>query len=98
LGFLSSVGFVPGKVADTILSQLLHAGAKVELLKRRQTSHSLGSPAERELGLELDKTQQSSDWGSILASEMVEYAAKDGWTEPPSPRPVFLSTLRPGMD
>ena len=35
LGFLSPLGFEPGKVADTmILSQLLHAGAKVEPLKR----------------------------------------------------------------
>jgi DNA polymerase III epsilon subunit-like protein len=35
LGFLSSLGLEPGKVADTmILSQLLHAGAKVEPLKR----------------------------------------------------------------
>jgi DNA polymerase III epsilon subunit-like protein len=40
LGFLSSSGFVPGKVADTmILSQLLYAGSKVEPLKRGQTSH-----------------------------------------------------------
>jgi ribonuclease D len=35
LGFLSSLGFVPSKVADTmILSQVLHAGSKVEPLKR----------------------------------------------------------------
>ena len=48
LSFLSSLGFVPGKVADTmILSQLLHAGAKVEPLKRGQTSHSLASVVER---------------------------------------------------
>jgi DNA polymerase-1 len=78
LGFLTSLGFVPGKVADTmILSQLLHAGSKVEPLKRGQTSHSLDSVVERELGLELDKTHQSSDWGNTLTSEMVEYAAKD---------------------
>jgi ribonuclease D len=52
LGFLSSLGLEPGKVADTmILSQLLHAGAKVEPLKRGQTSHSLDSVAKRELGL-----------------------------------------------
>src|SRR5215204_2515413 len=78
LGFLSPLGFVPGKVADTmILSQLLHAGAKVEPLKRGQTSHSLDSVAKRELGLELDKTHQSSDWGSTLTPEMSEYAARD---------------------
>ncbi len=39
LSFLSSLGFVTGNVADTmILSQLLHAGSKVEPLKREQTS------------------------------------------------------------
>src|SRR5215207_6498070 len=60
-----------------ILSQLLHAGAKVEPLKRGQTSHSLNSVVERELGLELDKTHQNSDWGSTLRPQMIEYAAKD---------------------
>jgi ribonuclease D len=32
---------------------------------------------ERELGLELDKTLQSVDWGGTLTPEMIEYAAKD---------------------
>ena len=78
LGFLSTLGFEPGKVVDTmILSQVLHAGAKVGPLKRGQTSHSLGSVVERELGLELDKTHQSSDWNDALTPEMIEYAAKD---------------------
>jgi DNA polymerase I len=78
LGFLAALGFVPGKVADTmILSQLLHAGAKVEPLKRGQTSHSLDSVVERELGLELDKTHQNADWSGALAPEMIEYAARD---------------------
>jgi DNA polymerase-1 len=78
LGFLSSLGLVPGKVADTmILSQLLHAGSKVEPLKRGQTSHSLDSVVKRELGLDLDKTHQSSAWSGPLSEEIVEYAAKD---------------------
>ena len=78
LGFLSTLGFEPGKVADTmILSQLLHAGSKVEPLKRGQASHSLDSVVEREIGLELDKTYQNSDWGSTLTPEMIEYAARD---------------------
>jgi DNA polymerase I-like protein with 3'-5' exonuclease and polymerase domains/KaiC/GvpD/RAD55 family RecA-like ATPase len=78
LGFLSSLGFEPGKVADTmILSQLLRAGSKVEPLKKGQTSHSLDSVVKRELGLELDKTHQSDDWGGTLTPEMIEYAAKD---------------------
>jgi ribonuclease D len=62
LGFLSSLGFEVGKVADTmILSQLIYAGSKVEPLTRGQTSHNLASVVERELGLELDKTHQSDD-------------------------------------
>ena len=62
LSFLSSLGFVPGKLADTmILSQLLYAGSKVEPLKRGQTSHSLDSVAKRELGIELDKSHQSGN-------------------------------------
>jgi DNA polymerase I len=78
LGFLSSLGFEPGKVVDTmILSQLLYAGSKVEPLKRGQSSHSLDSVVRRELGLELDKTHQRSDWGGTLTPEMIEYAAKD---------------------
>jgi DNA polymerase I len=78
LGFLSTLGFEPGEVADTmILSQLLHAGAKVEPLKRGQTSHSLDSVVQRELGLELDKTHQTSDWDDTLTPDMIEYAAKD---------------------
>jgi len=78
LGFLAALRFEPGKVADTmILSQLLHAGSKVEPLKRGQTSHSLDSVVKRELGLELDKIHQSGDWGGTLTPEMIEYAAKD---------------------
>jgi DNA polymerase I len=78
LGFLATLGFVPGQMADTmILSQLLYAGSKVEPLKRGQTSHSLVSVVEREVGLEFDKTHQSGDWGNTLTPEMVEYAAKD---------------------
>jgi ribonuclease D len=76
LSFLPYLGFVTGNVADTmILSQLLHAGSKVEPLKRGQTSHSLDSVVKRELGLELNKTHQSSDWGDTLAPGMVECAA-----------------------
>ncbi|MBD0327849.1 MAG: hypothetical protein ICV68_15555, partial [Pyrinomonadaceae bacterium] len=67
LGFLASLGFVQGNVADTmIFSQLLYAGSKVEPLKRGQTSHSLYTVVKRELGLELDKIHQSGDWGGTL--------------------------------
>src|SRR5215204_1263633 len=78
LGSLAALGFESGKVADTmILSQLLHAGSKVEPLKPGQTSHSLDSVVQRELGLELDKIHQSGDWSGTLSPEMIEYAARD---------------------
>jgi ribonuclease D len=65
-------------VADTmILSQLLYVGSKVGPLKRGQTSHSLDSVAKRELGIELDKSHLSGDWGGTLTTEMIEYAARD---------------------
>jgi hypothetical protein len=83
LGFLSSLGFVPGKAADTmILSQLLYADSKVEPLKRGQTSHSLASVVERELGLELDKTHQNSDWGGALTPEMIAGSRKSNLFAP----------------
>jgi DNA polymerase-1 len=78
LGFLSSLGFVPGKVADTmILSQLVYAGSKAQPLKRGQTSHSVDSVVKRDLGLELDKAHQNSNWGATLTPEMIEYAVRD---------------------
>jgi ribonuclease D len=78
LGFLSTLGFEPGKVADTmILSHLLHAGSNVEPLKRGQTSHSLDSVVERKLGLERNNTHQSGDGAAPLTPEMIKYAAKD---------------------
>lgn len=46
-------------------------------LRKGQTSHSLDSGAESELGLELDKAHQSSGWGETLTPEVIEYAAKD---------------------
>jgi len=46
--------------------------------KRSRTDHSLKALVKRHLGLELDKSCQTSDWGSEhLSREQVEYAAKD---------------------
>jgi hypothetical protein len=53
-------------------------------LEEGQTYHRRYSVVERELGLELDKTHQSSDWGETLTPEMIEYAAKDVEVLPPS--------------
>ncbi|HEV8177669.1 MAG TPA: phage/plasmid primase, P4 family [Gemmatimonadales bacterium] len=70
LGFLHQQGFVPGRVADTmLLSQLLHAGA--------DRKHSLQEVALRELEIALAKELQTSDWGGELSDAQIEYAAKD---------------------
>src|SRR5215211_5376241 len=43
----------------------------------KPTPHSLEGVARREIGIELDKEHQSSDWGGELSPGMIEYAAKD---------------------
>ena len=65
--------FVPrGRVYDTyVLSQLAHAG---EFDVR---SHSLAACAQRELGIELDKTEQLSDWSGELTEAQIAYAFAD---------------------
>jgi DNA polymerase-1 len=71
LSFLMVAGFVPGRVADTmILSQLLYAG-------QRSLKHGLADCAERELGRSLDKTEQKGDWSGTLTQAQIAYAARD---------------------
>jgi DNA polymerase-1 len=43
----------------------------------KATQHSLKGVARRELGIELDKGHQSSDWSGELSPDMLEYAAND---------------------
>jgi DNA polymerase I len=43
----------------------------------KPTPHSLKSVSRRELGVELEKEHQGSDWGGELSPAMAEYAAKD---------------------
>lgn len=61
-----------GGIFDTLLaSQLIAAGDQ----DRR---HNLGSVAEFFLGIEMDKTEQISDWSAAeLSTAQIEYAAKD---------------------
>jgi DNA polymerase-1 len=72
LGWLQENGYhLRGRTRDLMLaSRLLHNG--IPLLK-----HSLAAVAKRELGVELDKTQQTSDWSGKLSEEQILYAAKD---------------------
>jgi DNA polymerase-1 len=73
LAFLSWRGFVPdGAVRDSrLLSQLLHG------TRRPKGFYSLAACTRRELGVELDKGEQRSDWGGDLTPRQLEYAARD---------------------
>jgi DNA polymerase I-like protein with 3'-5' exonuclease and polymerase domains len=76
LRMLAPLGFVPGRVFDTMLaSRVLHAGERTATNARLR--HGLEDAAERELGRTLDKTQQDSDWSGPLTSEQLAYAAGD---------------------
>jgi DNA polymerase I len=44
---------------------------------RKTVSHKLGDVVRRELGVQLDKEHQASDWGGALSSNMLLYAAED---------------------
>jgi DNA polymerase-1 len=72
LNFLAALGFVPGRVRDTmLLSQLLYG------TRKRKGYHTLGEVAERELGRKLNKAHQNSDWSGELSAEQLAYAAAD---------------------
>ena len=49
----------------------------------QKVSHKLKDVARRELGEELDKEQQKTDWSGELTEEMLSYAAKDAEVLPP---------------
>ncbi len=44
---------------------------------KKKITHSLKDVALRELGIELDKEQQTANWGGELTPEMLGYAARD---------------------
>lgn len=57
-----------------IMSRVIHGGLEAA----RKTRHSLADVVRRELGVELAKEEQTSDWSQRpLTREQVEYAAKD---------------------
>src|SRR5215212_6206149 len=45
--------------------------------KKQRVSHKLGDVVRRELGVQLDKEHQASDWGGQLSPDMLLYAAED---------------------
>jgi DNA polymerase-1 len=71
LGFLGRLGFAPtGPVHDTLLlAKLLVAGTFADC--------DLAAMVKRELGHDLDKTAQKSDWSGALRPEQIKYAADD---------------------
>ncbi|QJW98180.1 DNA polymerase [Frigoriglobus tundricola] len=76
LRFLSPLGFVPGRVFDTMLaSRVRHAGRRDGTGARLK--HGLGDVVARELGRELDKDHQASDWSGRLTAAQIRYAADD---------------------
>lgn len=76
LPFLMRLGFVPGRVRDTMLaSQVLHAGD-------RAIGHSLKEVAQRHLGVTVEKEMQRADWSGPLNDARLEYAARDAELPP----------------
>ena len=71
LPFLMRLGFVPGRVRDTMLaSQVLHAG-------NRAIGHSLKEVAQRHLGVVVEKELQTADWSGPLSPAHLQYAGRD---------------------
>ncbi|MEW6736175.1 MAG: DNA polymerase [Acidobacteriota bacterium] len=65
------LGFEVNSIFDTMLaSQLISCG-------REEDNHSLLSAAARFLNIEIDKSQQLSNWGSELTESQLRYAAYD---------------------
>jgi len=76
LAFLSRRGFQPGQVRDTmLLSQVLYASAYIK--GTGFTRHALKDCCQRELGIELRKELQASDWSGHLSTDQLKYAATD---------------------
>src|SRR5215212_8187101 len=45
--------------------------------KKKRVTHNLKDVTSRELGIGLDKEQQTADWAADLTPEMLGYAARD---------------------
>jgi DNA polymerase-1 len=76
LGFLWRLGFVPGRVQDTLLlSNVLYAGGRTRGVAPLR--HGLKDCCKRELGIELAKDLQVSDWSGPLTHDQLTYAATD---------------------
>jgi DNA polymerase I-like protein with 3'-5' exonuclease and polymerase domains len=76
LSFLTRLGFIPGKLWDTMLaSQVLGAG--VRTATNAPLGHSLQELAERHLGEQISKAEQMADWSKLITPAMLTYTAAD---------------------
>ena len=76
LGFLGRLGFIPGRVHDTLLlSQVLYASARTK--GTAPVRHGLKDCCARELGVTLAKDLQASDWSGDLSADQLAYSATD---------------------
>jgi hypothetical protein len=70
-------GVLAKNCADTMLGSRCLLG---DMGAAQITSHSLQQSCENFLGIEVDKSEQKSDWGILeLTPEQLSYAAKDPW-------------------
>jgi DNA polymerase-1 len=76
LGFLWRLGFAPGRVHDTLLlSNVLYAGGRTRGVA--PLKHGLKDCCFRELGINLAKDLQVSNWSGTLTHDQLAYAAAD---------------------
>lgn len=69
-------GVIAQNCADTMLGSRCLLG---DMGAAKLTSHSLQQACENFLGVQVDKSEQKSDWGGQLSESQIEYAAKDPW-------------------
>jgi DNA polymerase I-like protein with 3'-5' exonuclease and polymerase domains len=69
-------------VSDTMIgTQVLFGDFGASCAKKKQYvlpgGYNLANVAEKLLGVEVDKTEQKSDWGDVLTQDQLNYAGKD---------------------
>jgi ribonuclease D len=79
-----------------IMSQVLAGGTRASLNK--SSGHSLQAVVKRVLKEDIDKEQQTSDWGALaLTKEQLEYAAKDAKVMPALAAALLSRVDRAGL-
>jgi ribonuclease D len=81
-----SLGIDRADLDDTmVMSQVVYTGTRAVL--NRSFGHSLQAVLKRELKVEIEKDEQTSDWGAAaLTREQLEYAARDALRADPRHR------------